>query len=120
MNNIKMKDFIFLHLSFIVYSINMVFSKYAAAEKLFSFKWMLLYGMVIFILFVYAILWQQTLKKMPLTVAYANKSIVVIWGIIIGAVLFKEEITWNMIVGAGVIIFGIYLVVTGEAKEDVK
>lgn len=114
MKNIKIKDFIFLHMTFIIYAANMIFSKLAAQEQMLSFKWIMLYGTVLIIMFVYAILWQQTLKKMPLTFAYANKAIVVIWGLIIGAILFKEEIKWNMVAGAGIIILGIYLVVTGE------
>lgn len=103
-------------MTFLIYAVNMIFSKLAAKEPLLSFKFIMFYGIVLVVMFVYAILWQQTLKKMPLTFAYANKAIVVIWGLIIGALLFEETIRWNMIVGAAVIIFGIYLVVTGETE----
>jgi len=51
------------------------------------------------------------LKKLPLTVAFANKSAVMIWGMIIGAVMWHERITWLMIVGTFVIIAGVCLVV---------
>lgn len=114
MKAIKIKDFIFLHICFLVYTFNTICSKFAALQPMFSFKWILWYGGVIGILFVYAIMWQQSLKKMPLTFAYANKAITVIWGIILGAIIFSEGIKLNMIIGAVVIVIGIYLVVTGE------
>ena len=56
------------------------------------------------------------LKRMPLTVAYANRPVTLIWGIIWGALIFGEKVTWNMIAGAAVIFAGIYLV-TGEDGE---
>ena len=51
---------------------------------------------------------------MPLTVAYANKGITIIWGMIWGAVLFKEVITLKTIIGGVIILIGIYLVVTNN------
>ncbi len=63
---------------------------------------------------IYAIAWQQILKRLPLTVAYANKPVSLIWGMIWGSMLFREKITWNMILGAGIIFVGIYLVVTAD------
>ena len=53
---------------------------------------------------------------MPLTVAYANRPVTLIWGIVWGALIFGEKITWNMIAGALVIFAGIYLV-TGDNSE---
>jgi drug/metabolite transporter (DMT)-like permease len=66
------------------------------------------------VLFVYAILWQQILKVFPLTVAFANKAIVILWGIIWGYWVFGEILRWGMILGAAVIVAGIYLVVSDE------
>lgn len=51
---------------------------------------------------------------MPLTVAYANKGITIVWGIIWGALLFKEAITIKTIIGGVIILIGIYLVVTNN------
>ena len=55
----------------------------------------------------YAILWQQALKKFSLVVAYANKSFLVIWGIMWGTLIFGEKVTANMVIGALIIILGI-------------
>ena len=63
---------------------------------------------------VYAVLWQQFLKIMPLNTAYANKSVSTVWTIILGAMVFHEKVTRNMVIGAVLIIAGIYLVVTAD------
>lgn len=65
---------------------------------------------------VYAVLWQKILKRFELSVAYANRSVVTIFGMIWGVLLFHEQFTWNMAVGTAIIALGVYIVVTGEGK----
>lgn len=105
------KDYALLHIVLFLYSLGAIFSKVASRQEFLSWRFIMAYGMVLVIMFAYAIVWQQVLKKIDLTVAFANKAIVIAWGIIWGAVLFKEQITWNMIVGAVIIIIGIWMVV---------
>lgn len=108
---------VLLHILLLMYSFSDIASKLAAGQEFLSPKFILLYGAVIVILFVYAVFWQQILKKIPLITAYANKSVTIIWGMFFGAVLFQEEITWNKILGAVIIIIGVYFVVSEDAKE---
>ena len=82
-----------------------------------SFEWIMLYGLLLVIMAVYAVLWQQILKKLPLNVAYANKAVSVIWGMLWGVLLFKETITLNNIIGAVIVIAGVILMVTGGEKK---
>ena len=103
-----------LHLLLFLYSLESVCSKMAAAQELFSFKFILFYGLVLFLLFFYALAWQRILKYMPLTVAYANKGITIIWGMIWGALLFQEAITVKTMIGGVIILIGIYMVVTNN------
>ena len=103
-----------LQLSVLLYSITGIFTKMASACRFLSVQFLLLYGVSIFLMFIYALLWQQFLKIMPLNTAYANKSISTIWTMLFGALLFHEKITWTMILGAAVIIVGVYLVVTAD------
>ena len=72
------------------------------------------------ILFVYAIIWQQVLKKLPLSVAYASKGIGIVYAILWGVIFFKEVITWKMIVGAILVLAGVYMFIFDElkGKED--
>lgn len=89
-------------------------SKCAAQQKFLSVPFCLLYGIVILALFLYAVFWQQIIKELPLITAYANKAVTVVWGIVWGALLFHERVSFGKIVGAGVIILGVYIVVSSE------
>lgn len=116
MNRENIKSLVSLHILLFVYSLGAIFSKLAGYQNFLSIYFILLYGLVLVDLFVYAIVWQQILKKLPLVTAYANKAITVIWGLLWGMLVFKETLTiWN-IVGAIVIIIGIYLVVRADAE----
>lgn len=107
----KISKYIWLHIILLIYSLGTVCSKIAAEYGFLSKGFIVFYALVLFILFVYAIMWQQIIKKIPLTTAVANKSIVMIWGMIWGSFIFGEQVTWNMIVGSGIVFCGIYLVV---------
>ena len=111
------KYIVILHLLLAVYSLTGVASKFAAREEFLSSKFILYYGLVLFGLFVYAFVWQQLIKHMPLITAYANKGVTVIWGIVWGYLIFSEQITVRKLIGAAVIICGIVLIVTADGKE---
>ncbi len=120
MSNLKEKKktpvwvLLLLHVSLLFSSLSGVCSKKAALADFMSLPFFFWYGLVLVIMFGYAVLWQQILKRMPLTVAYANKPVGLIWGMIWGTLLFQERITWNMLLGAGIIFVGIFLVVTAD------
>lgn len=105
--------FLILHICLLFSSLSGVCSKMAANQEDF-FGFILWYGGVLAIMAVYAVVWQQILKRMPLTVAYANKPVSLIWGMVWGSLIFHEKISWNMVLGAAVIFAGIYLVVTAD------
>ena len=93
-------------------------SKMAAGESFLSFKFCLYYAIIIVLLGFYAIGWQQIIKRLPLTTAFANKAVTVVWGIIWGAVFFHESITVGKIIGAALVITGV--VIYARADEDIK
>lgn len=111
-----MKKYIYLHLMLLVFSFGEVCSKLASAQEFLSFRFFLFYGLLLLSLAFYAVCWQQVLKVMPLTTAYANKSVIIIWGMIWGAVIFGETITWNMILGGLIIMAGVYLMVCEDEE----
>ena len=106
-----LKDYLFLHGLLFLYSLGSIASKAAAGQALFSLPFFALYGLMLFDLALYALLWQQILKRMPLTTAFANKAVVTVWGLLWSVWLFHEPITWNMVVGCVFILFGIVMVV---------
>jgi len=108
----EIKDYFHLHFILLLYSVNGIISKLASKNQFLTNAFLFYYSIVVFILFIYAILWQQILKKMTLTTAFSNKSVIVIWGMLWGALFFQEQITLQMIIGGAIISFGVYLVVT--------
>lgn len=115
-NKTKIKYFIFLHIILIISSITGIISKLASKQEFLSFKFIILYGSMIAILGVYAICWQQIIKRLPLTTAYTNKAVTVIWGIVFGRLFFDETITIKQVIGAVIIIVGIVLFVRADKE----
>lgn len=101
--------YLFLHILLCVFSLSGVCSKYASGKAFLSLEFCLFYGGVIAVLCIYAICWQQIIKRMPLSLAYANKAVTVIWGMIWGILFFKEQIKPQRIIGAVVVVVGVIL-----------
>ncbi|RGY94750.1 transporter [Clostridium sp. AM58-1XD] len=111
------KPYILLHILLLFYSCAGICSKLAAGQSFLSFNFIVLYMLLLLIMFFYAIMWQQILKKMELVTAYANKAVTIFWGLVWGRLLFDESITICKILGVIVIVFGVYMVVIGEEKD---
>lgn len=112
-----LKPFILLQVALFVMSLGGVCSKMAGRKELFSPLFFIFYGALLLILFVYAIVWQQVLKKVSLTVAYASKGVGILYGILWGVLIFDEEIRWNMILGAILVLIGVYCYIIEELRE---
>lgn len=113
-DNRFIKYYLFLHILLAFYCISGVFSKKASSFEFLSLGFIGCYCAVVLILFVYALFWQQIIKHIPLTTAFCNKAVEIIWGIIFGVLIFHEQIKWNMVVGACIVIIGVVLVVTAD------
>ncbi len=111
----KIADYLFLHGLFLLYSFGGVCSKFAGQAGIGSMRFWFFYGVLLLILTAYALLWQKILKKMPLATAYANKSVTLLWGMLWGVCFFYEKITMKQILGASVILIGIFLMVKKNA-----
>lgn len=113
----NVKTYVLLNILLMVYSLSSVCSKLAAGEEGISFRFIVLYGIIIILLGIYAIFWQQIIKSMPLTAAYANRAITVFWGMLWGLLIFKEKITPGKIIGAVLVIAGIILFALSDKEE---
>lgn len=111
---------IILHLILALYSLTSIASKFAGGEDFPSWRFVIFYGISMAGLAVYAVAWQQIIKHMPLITAYANKGVTVIWGILWGYLIFDEEVTPRKLCGAAVIVAGIILIVTADAKQETE
>lgn len=114
----KIKYYLLLHFSLLIYSAGNIASKLASNQDFFTFKFILHLCLLLFSLVVYAILWQQVLKGLDLTIAYANKGITILWGVLISVFIFHEKVTLTNIIGALIIIAGVMIMVVGENKHE--
>ncbi len=114
--------YLLMHIGFLIYSLYTVLGKYAARYEAFSFNWCCFYAAIVGVLGLYAVLWQQVLKKIRLPVAMCNKAVTIVWGMLFSALLFAERITLKKVLGAAIILCGILLLSAadnaGAAKTD--
>ncbi|MEG0070345.1 MAG: EamA family transporter [Raoultibacter sp.] len=120
MGESKFKTFLSLHFFLMLYSVTEVLGKCASGYPLSDIRFFLFYGGILLILVVYAFGWQQVIKHLPLTTAFANKAVTVFWGIIWGALFFQEEITPLKLAGVAIIIVGVLLFSNADDKREVS
>lgn len=112
------KWFLLLHVILGIYAGSSVCSKLAARQPFLSAAFIVLYGLMLLALVTYAVGWQQVIKHLPLTTAYANKAVTVVWGILLGLAVFGEAVTPRRVIGAVIIICGIVLFVRADNEGE--
>lgn len=111
------KALVALHVLLAVYSLSSVCAKLASGFEFMSFGFIGCYAGMIALLGAYAVGWQQIIKRLPLTYAYANKAVTVLWGIVWGVLLFHEQVSAPKLLGAAVVLAGVVLFSLAE-KDD--
>ena len=111
---VPLNDFLLLHATFLLYAVVSVFGKSAGDQlAMRAFVPALIFlGLEAVTLAVYAVLWQQTLKRMPLSFAYSNKGVCTLWTALAGVLVIGESLTWGKAAGLVVVLAGVTLVVT--------
>lgn len=94
---------------FLLYAFVSVFTKYTSLQEPFSLYYFFGLAGVFVLMGGYAILWQQVLKRIPLTDAYMFKGCSLIFLLILSAILFGESISLTNIIGSLLIVIGIAL-----------
>ena len=117
-SNSKLKIYTALHILLFIMSAGSICSKMASNEAFLSIRFILFYGGLIVILGIYAVGWQQIIKRIPLTTAYANKAITVFWGMIWGSLLFNETLSIKKVLGAVIVIVGVVLFAIAEKSDQ--
>ena len=106
-----------LHAMLALYSLSSVCAKLAAGFDFMSVGFVGCYAGMIALLGIYAIGWQQVIKRLPLTFAYANKAVTVAWGIVWGMLLYNERVSPLKLLGALIVLAGVVLFSLAE-KDD--
>lgn len=84
-------------------------TKMASMQSTGSWSYLLWFGGAVAIIGIYALLWQQVLRRIELSTAYMFKGTTLIFTMLIAALLFGEIITIPNIIGSVIIIIGIVL-----------
>lgn len=95
--------------AFLVYSFSSVFTKWASMAGFLSPAYILRLSGAVAVLGIYAVLWQQIIKRMRVSDAYMFKGSSIIFVLLLSHLLFGEAITLGNAIGAIVIIAGIVL-----------
>ena len=111
---ISMKDYILLYTGIFIFSLCSIAGNMASFYPFFSFQFLFFYSLDLMILAMYALFWQQILKRFPLTTAYSNRPLATVLGMMWAILFFKETITIQMMIGAIIILYGIRIVVKAD------
>ncbi len=107
----------FMQVVVIIYTVSTVIAKFASGAELLSFRFLLFYGLEVLGLGIYAILWQQVIKRNPLSVAYANRAMTLLWSMLWAVIIFHNHITVQNICGVLLVMAGTFLVNTEVAHD---
>lgn len=113
---LRLKDILILQAVIVIYTLSSVMAKLASGEEPFSAPFLLFYLGELMILGVYAILWQQMIKKFELSVAYTNRAMALLWSMLWAVVLFRDRVTVKNVIGVALVIVGT-LIVNGGKEE---
>lgn len=119
----RLKDVFILQAVFVIYSMSSVGTKLASRalfesdsllDAMFTFAFILPAAAVVFILGIYALIWQQIIKRFDLSIAYANKATTLLWSLVWASFLFNETITVAKASGMAVVFIGV-IIMNSEA-----
>lgn len=113
---ITAKDILLLQVVIMIYTGSSIAAKFAASQELLSLKFCLFYGIEMLILVLYAVLWQQIIKRFELSIAYANRGMVIVWSMLWAVLIFGDEITLPNMIGIVLVVIGT-VVVNLDTKE---
>jgi len=108
---ITLKSILGLQGIVMIYTGSSIFAKLASGQK--EIRGLLLFtGLEFVCLAVYALLWQQAIKRFELSVAYANRAMVLLWSMLWAALVFHETITVQNLLGVLLVIAGTFVINT--------
>jgi multidrug transporter EmrE-like cation transporter len=108
------KEYLIMFLAFFIYSLSSVFSKIASKFDIFSINYLLCFLGIILVLGVYAVLWQQILKNIELSIAMSFKPLCLVLSVMWSIILFSEHLSLKTITGIVLVILGIFIISRAE------
>lgn len=117
---ITLKDIFLLQGVIMIYTLSTVAAKFASGHPTLSSSFILFYGLDILILGVYAVLWQQMIKKFDLSIAYANRAMGLLWSMVWAVIIFRESITLKNVIGVLLVMVGTVIVNSDNNRKNRK
>ena len=114
---ISIKQVILLQAVVIIYTVSGVMAKFASGSETVG-RLLLFLGLDVFFLGIYAIFWQQMIKRIPLSVAYANRAMALLWSAVWALIIFGEGISPKQMAGIILVIIGICVINTDKTDEQ--
>ena len=111
------KNIIILQAIIVIYTLSTVAAKFASNQEFLSWQFIMFYVVEILILGIYAIAWQQIIKKFDISIAFANKAMSLLWSLVWAVIFFRENITINNVIGIVIVIIGT-IIVNSEGEKQ--
>ena len=96
-----------LSMAVAVYSMSGIFTKLASCYEFVSLPYIACLLGVVFVLGIYAVLWQIILKRVSLSQAYPFRSLGIIYSLGIACFAFHEDVTVQNVLGACIVLCGL-------------
>lgn len=118
----KIKNVLMLQAVIVIYTISGIMSKAASSvNDGETVKFIVFFSLNFIFLGIYAIFWQQMIKRFELSVAYANRAMAIFWSMLWARIFFHEKISIQNILGVIIIFAGIMLINnSGTENRDMK
>ena len=110
------KTQVLMYTNFMLFSLTSVAARYAGFFDIISLPALSLYALSFGLQAVYAVLWQQVLKAVPLSHAYLAKAVTVPLGVFWGWTLFGEVLTLSRLIGVAIVLSGVLVISSEEAS----
>ena len=117
MKKIGIKQIVLLQAIVVIYTVSGIMAKFASAGETLE-KVILFFGLDLMFLGIYAICWQQMIKIFPLSVAYANRAMALLWSAVWAKIIFGEQIGVKQMIGIAFVILGTLVVNTDKEEES--
>lgn len=107
-------------IAILIESFSSVLLKFAGRYPFLSSHYVLYYIAAIFVMGIYAVLWQLLLEHLPLTTAYLRKGLSYILVYVWAYLIFGEKISLMQWIGTSIILAGMIVSQIDETQEDIK
>ena len=103
-----------LQVAVCIYTLSGIAAKFASNYRFMSIGFVVCYGLEIVILGIYAVIWQQIIKHIDISIAYANRALAIFWSMLWAFLFFKEQISVQNLIGVALIFVGTWVVNSGD------